>query len=146
MISNNDTNLNLSFHPPNPCLLPLPRFLTLSLSLSLRCISSTRGRRIMTVTPSKSAQFSRTFTRTPPQINRPIPTAPTRFRTATANVDCTRLEKLSISAITTTRLKVIDRPRSRRREVQCLNLHSSTSQDIPIDCMAKESTTGGAVS
>ena len=30
MISNNDTNLNLSFHPPNPCLLPLPRSLMLS--------------------------------------------------------------------------------------------------------------------
>ena len=25
MISNNNTNLNLSFHPPNPCLLLLPR-------------------------------------------------------------------------------------------------------------------------
>ena len=33
MISNNDTNLNLSFHPPNPCLLLLPRSLTLSRSL-----------------------------------------------------------------------------------------------------------------
>ena len=30
MISNNDTNLNLSFHPPNPCLLLLPRSLMLS--------------------------------------------------------------------------------------------------------------------
>ena len=32
MISNNDTNLNLSFHPPNLCLLLLPRSLMLSLS------------------------------------------------------------------------------------------------------------------
>ena len=30
MISNNDTNLNLYFHPPNPCLLLLPRSLMLS--------------------------------------------------------------------------------------------------------------------
>ena len=40
MISNNDTNLNMSFHPPNPCLLLLPRSPMLSpspLSLSL-CI------------------------------------------------------------------------------------------------------------
>ena len=29
MISNNNTNLNLSFHPPNPCLLLLPRSLML---------------------------------------------------------------------------------------------------------------------
>ena len=29
MISNNDTNWNLSFHPPNPCLLLLPRSLML---------------------------------------------------------------------------------------------------------------------
>ncbi len=29
MISNNDTNLNLSYHPPNPCLLLLPRSLML---------------------------------------------------------------------------------------------------------------------
>ena len=33
MISNNDTNLNLSFHPPNPCLLLLPRSLMLFPSL-----------------------------------------------------------------------------------------------------------------
>ena len=32
MISNNDTNLNLSFDPPNPCLLRLPRSLMLSTS------------------------------------------------------------------------------------------------------------------
>ena len=30
MISNNNTNLNLSYHPPNPCLLLLPRSLMLS--------------------------------------------------------------------------------------------------------------------
>ena len=38
MISNNDTNLNLSFHAPNPCLLLLPRSVMLSpspLSLSI---------------------------------------------------------------------------------------------------------------
>ena len=32
MISNNNTNLNLSYHPPNPCLLLLPRSLMLSIS------------------------------------------------------------------------------------------------------------------
>ena len=30
MISDNNTNLNLSYHPPNPCLLLLPRSLILS--------------------------------------------------------------------------------------------------------------------
>ena len=30
MISNNNTNLNLSYHPPNPCLFLLPRSLMLS--------------------------------------------------------------------------------------------------------------------
>ena len=30
MISNHDTNLNLSFHPPNPCLFFMPRSLILS--------------------------------------------------------------------------------------------------------------------
>ena len=30
MISNNNTNFNLSYHPPNPCLLLLPRSLMLS--------------------------------------------------------------------------------------------------------------------
>ena len=35
MISNNNNNLNLSYHPPNPCLLLLPRSLMLSLPPSL---------------------------------------------------------------------------------------------------------------
>ena len=33
MISSNNNNLDLSFHPPNPCLLLLPRSLMLSPSL-----------------------------------------------------------------------------------------------------------------
>ena len=39
MISNNNTNLNPSYHPPNPCLLLLPRSLMLSCSQTARlCI------------------------------------------------------------------------------------------------------------
>ena len=61
-------------------------------------------------------------------------------------VDDRRYSVLIYTAVHHRIYPLIAWPSSRRPEVQCLNLHRSTSQDIPTDCMAKESTTGDTLS